>query len=124
MRFYEFTKTQKREMDARSGGICEAGKWDTEKLYGMSKGQTCENAAQEFDHVVADQIARSRVTIEDGLHVCFVHHKIKTHGHDRPAIQKIKDIREKNAGITAPKKPIPSRPFGQGKGNVKRLEEL
>lgn len=121
---YEFSKPQKREMAARSGGICEAGKWETEKFYGMSKGQICKNPAAHFDHVTATELSQRPVTIDDGLHVCLVHHRVKTHGHDRPKIKKARDIREKNQGITGPKKKIPSRGFGQWKDNSKHLEDL
>ena len=113
MRF-EFSKGQMREMRERSRDICEAGQHGTEAMYGMSKGQTCTDKAQEFDHVVPTALARSKIQdIDEGLHVCKVHHKIKTHGNDRPKINKAKRIDEKRAGI--PKSPmkvkIPSRGF-------------
>lgn len=121
---YEFTKTQKREMAARSRGICEAGRWGTEPFYGMATGETCSKPATEFDHVTPTGLSQRPVTAEDGLHTCSVHHKVKTHGRDRPMIQKAKDIREKNMGITGPKRKIQSRGFYQQPSNVKRLEDL
>jgi hypothetical protein len=105
---FEFTKNQKREMAARSNGICEAGKFGTFKFYGMADADICHRQAQEFDHIIADGLKRQKIeSIDEGLHVCGVHHKIKTHSHDRPKIQKAKNIREKLAGITNPKRPIP-----------------
>jgi hypothetical protein len=105
---FEFTKTQKREMASRSNGVCEAGKFGTFKFYGMADADICHREAQEFDHIIADGLKRQRPTsIDEGLHVCQIHHKIKTHAHDRPKIQKAKDIREKRAGITNVKRPLP-----------------
>ena len=88
---FEFTKTQKRDMLKRSGGICEAGKEGTETFYGMKKGETCAAHAKEFDHVIADGLKREKPrSIDEGLHVCLMHHKNKTHGNDRPKIEKAK----------------------------------
>jgi len=109
---FEFSLPQKREMRARSKDVCEAGKEGTEAFYGMAKGETCKRKAEEFDHVIADGLKREKPrSADDGLHVCLVHHKIKTHGHDRPKIAKAKRIDEKLAGITPIKTKITSRPF-------------
>lgn len=124
---HPFTKTQMRDMRARSGDICEAGQSGTEKFYGMVPGATCDAVAREFDHVVADALKRAKPqSIDEGLHVCLVHHKIKTHGNDRPKIGKAKRIDEEAAGIPKRRnsREIPSRPFRQGKGNVKQLRDL
>lgn len=118
---FEFSKTQKTEIFKRSDGICEAGKEGTEAFYGMEPGETCNLPAKEFDHVIADALKREKPrSADDGLHVCLKHHKNKTHGHDRPMIKKAKDIREKNAGVVAPKAKIQSAPFfkaAKPKGN-------
>jgi hypothetical protein len=118
---FEFTITQKREMAARSHGVCEAGKEGTHKFYGMAKGDICKMPAKEFDHVIADGLKRERPrSSDDGLHVCLVHHKIKTHTNDRPKIAKAKRIRERNIGITKSKKPWPKR--GEWKPTAKNLD--
>lgn len=107
---FEFTITQKREMAARSHGVCEAGKFGTRKFYGMADKDICHMKGQEFDHIIADGLHRMKpLSIEEGLHVCKAHHAVKTHKHDRPAIQKAKNIREKNMGVTKPKKLWPKR---------------
>lgn len=105
---FEFTKTQKRQMAERSNGVCEAGKGGTYKFYGMADADVCHRKATEFDHVIADSLKRQKVqSIDEGLHVCTVHHKVKTHGHDRPRIQKAKNIREKTMGIRTVRHPMP-----------------
>ncbi len=123
---FEFTITQKREMAARSNGVCEAGKFGTFKLYGMADADICHRQAQEFDHIIADGLKRQRVeSIEEGLHACGVHHKIKTHTHDRPKIQKAKRIREKTQGICSPKAKWPSRKFSAPRfDNTKHIERF
>jgi hypothetical protein len=123
---HPFTKAQMREIRERSGDVCEAGKFETHKFYGMSRGQTCKAVAREIDHVVADALKREKPqSIDEGLHVCLVHHKIKTHGHDRPRIGKAKRTDEALAGIPKRRnsRPIQSRGFGQFKSNVKQLSE-
>ena len=120
---FEFSVSQKREMAERSGGICEAGRAETHSFYGMSEGQTCKSKASEFDHIIADGLKRERPrSADDGNHVCTVHHKIKTHGHDRPRIQKAKDVREKQMGVVKRKRKIQSRGFGQYQSNTKQLD--
>lgn len=105
---FEFSLKQKREMAERSNGVCEAGKFGTYKMYGMADADICHRQAQEFDHIIADALKREPPrSADDGLHVCAIHHKIKTHGHDRPSIQKAKNIREKGMGI----RPRNSRPL-------------
>jgi 5-methylcytosine-specific restriction enzyme A len=118
---YEFNKTQKRQMAERSGGICEAGRAETHAFYGMAPNDNCERKAIDFDHIIATGLAQTPILdIDEGAHVCLVHHKIKTHVHDRPKIQKAKNIREKAIGITKPKKAWPSRKFSSAyKSNTK-----
>lgn len=108
-----FTKTQMRDMRSRSGDVCEAGRNDTEKFYGMQPGECCTAKATAFDHITADALKRTKIKgIDEGNHVCGPHHKHKTHTHDIPKINKAKRIDEKAAGIPrkANKQPIPQRP--------------
>lgn len=124
---HEFTKKQMREMRERSKDVCEAGMGDTEKFYGMDPGERCAAEAKEFDHVVADGLKREKPqSIDEGRHVCIVHHKRKTHGHDRPMISKAKRIEEEEAGIPKRRnsRPIQSRGFGQWTDNSKQLRDL
>ena len=102
------TIKQQKAMRERSGGIYEAGKMETEKFYGMAKGETCHHEAEAFDHVTADALKRSKIqSIDEGLHVCLIHHKIKTKSHDMPKIRKAKRIDERLAGIKRQGQPIP-----------------
>lgn len=105
-----FTVKQQKGMNKRSGGVCEAGKDETETFYGMAKGERCQHKAQEFDHVTADALKRTKIkSIDEGLHVCKMHHDIKTNTNDKPKIAKAKRIDEAGAGITRPKQTIPQR---------------
>lgn len=109
-----FTKAQMRAMRERSGDVCEAGKFGTGKMYCMADADHCWRKAEEFDHITADALKRTRIqSIEEGLHVCGVHHKVKTHNHDRPKIRKAKRIDESRAGI----KPRFSRPMPGSKAS-------
>lgn len=106
-----FTVTQQKDMRKRSKDICEAGQDGSEALYGMATGERCQNKAKEFDHVTADALKRTKIKdISEGLHVCKVHHDIKTNTNDKPKIAKAKRIDEALAGITAPKQTIKTRP--------------
>lgn len=121
---YEFTKKQKRQIRDRSGGVCEAGKFGSYKLYGMDDADVCHRPAVDIDHIDADAIVqRKPVSIEEGLHVCDLHHKHKTHEEDRPKIRKVNRIIDKRQGITKPKRKIASRGFGQFVPRVKQLVE-
>ena len=108
MRF-EFSKKQQREIRDRSGGVCEAGKFGTYKFYAMADADYCCRKAVEIDHIVADGLKQEKPrSIEEGLHVCDIHHKIKTHENDRPKINKAKRLRERGEGIKRRKgAPIP-----------------
>jgi hypothetical protein len=110
---YEFTEAQKRAMRERSCGICEAGHDGTEAMYGMARGDACKRPATEFDHVTATALKQEPIrSIDEGLHVCAAHHKIKTHGHDRPKIRKVKRIKARNDGTKRRKGcPIAGRPL-------------
>lgn len=101
---YEFTLTQQNAIRARSNDVCEAGKFGTYKMYAMADADLCSRRAEEIDHIVADALARRKPTVDDGLHVCAIHHKIKTAGHDMPRIAKAKRLSAKQAGIKAPSK--------------------
>lgn len=97
---HNFTVRQQKDMDTRSGGICEAGKGGTEAFYGMASGETCQRKATAFDHVTADALKRTKPqSIDEGLHVCGLHHQIKTQGHDMPKIRKAQRIEQKAKGI-------------------------
>lgn len=105
-----FTVKQQKDMRKRSKDICEAGNDGSEALYGMAPGERCQNKAKEFDHVTADALKRTKIKgIDEGLHVCKLHHDIKTNTNDKPKIAKAKRIDEAGAGISKPKQPIPSR---------------
>jgi hypothetical protein len=113
---FEFTVTQKREMAARSSGVCEAGIFDTHEFYAMAKGDTCTRKAVEFDHIIPTGLVQEPIrSIDEGAHVCDAHHKVKTYTNDRPKIAKAKRIREALQGITLPKKKWQSKPFNQEK---------
>lgn len=85
--------------------------------YGGKDGKTGQRLVPgcfQFDHITADALKRTRIqSIEEGLHVCGVHHKVKTHNHDRPKIRKAKRIDESRAGI----KPRFSRPMPGSKAS-------
>ena len=109
---HNFTRQQGREINVRSKGVCEAGKGDTEAFYGMATGDTCDKPAEEIDHITADALKRSRIqSIDEGLHVCKIHHKIKTAA-DRKKIAKATRLDEERVGIRKPKREWPKRRFG------------
>ena len=104
---HNFTVKQQRAMAERSGGICEAGKFETWAMYGMQEGQTCQSKGQEFDHVVADALRRTKPqSIDEGLHVCCFHHDHKTQEHDMPKILKAKRLDDRSQGIRRQYRPI------------------
>ena len=106
----DFIVKQQKDMRKRSNDICEAGKDGTEAFYGMSPGERCQRKAQEFDHVTADALKRTKIkSIDEGLHVCKLHHDIKTNTNDKPKIAKAKRIDEAGAGIVKSKQTIPQR---------------
>ena len=120
---FEFTKKQKVAMLMRSKGVCEAGHEGTENFYGMRKGEICLSKAKEFDHVIADALKRERPrSADEGLHVCIVHHKNKTHKNDRPKIAKANRIRNSSYGVHKPKGKIKSHGFNRSESNTKTID--
>lgn len=109
---HNFTTPQQRQIRDRSGDICEAGKNKTWKLYGMAPNDTCNMPAVEIDHVAADALVRTKIqSIDEGLHVCKIHHKIKT-ASDRKKIAKATRLDEARVGIKKRKYVWPKRRFG------------
>ena len=109
---HNFTTPQQREINVRSEGKCEAGKFDTWAFYGMAPGDTCPMPAEEIDHITADALKRTKIqSIDEGLHVCKLHHKIKT-AQDRKKIAKATRLDEARVGIRKPKRAWPKRRFG------------
>ena len=107
---HNFTTPQQRGIVARSGGFCEAG--NEPAFYGMAPGDVCRMPAEEIDHVTADALKRTRIqSIDEGLHVCKIHHKIKT-ASDRKKIAKATRLDEARVGIRRPKREWPKRRFG------------
>lgn len=107
---HNFTTPQQRQINVRSEGKCEAGKfwW----FYGMEQSETCDMPAEEIDHITADALKRTRIqSIDEGCHVCRIHHKIKT-ASDRKKIAKAKRLEDERFGIRKPKRAWPSRKFG------------
>ena len=104
---HNFTTPQQRQINERSHGVCEAGKFETEAFYGMAPGETCTRPAEEIDHITADALKRSRIKdIDEGLHVCRLHHKIKT-ADDMKKIAKAVRLEESKLGIKKASRPIP-----------------
>ena len=105
----EFSKATKREALKRSGGICEAvGIW-----YGLPAGTRCLNNLSygvEFDHIIADGLSSDN-SLENCAAVCLKCHGYKTPKIDVPRIAKMKRQRDKNSGISKPKRKMPSRKF-------------
>ena len=120
-----FTAKQMKAMRERSHDVCEAGKFGTFKMYGMADADSCHRQACEFDHIVADALKRTVIkSIDEGLHICKIHHKIKTTKHDYPKIAKAKRISAHNAGVKRQKAIWPSRKFGlEYQSNVKQIHE-
>jgi len=46
-------------------------------------------------------------SIDEGLHVCKLHHDIKTNTNDKPKIAKAKRIDDERHGVKAQSRPIP-----------------
>jgi hypothetical protein len=118
----EFKKITKRQALKRSEGLCEAvGQW-----YGLEEGQRCEfplSYGVIFDHIDLDANSKDN-SLSNCASICHRCDEHKTNKHDIPLAAKTVRQQDKHNGISRAKKPIPSRPFRQGKGNVKRLEEL
>ena len=107
----EFSKVTKREALKRSGGKCEA----VGAMYGLPANTRCNNDLSygvEFDHWIADGLSSDN-GLGNCLSICISCHRYKTAKHDVPKIAKMKRQRDKNGGITKPKKKWPSRKFNQ-----------
>lgn len=105
---HNFTLTQQSDMRKRSNDVCEAGKDGTEAFYGMAPGERCQRRAEAFDHVTADALKRTKIqSISEGLHICGLHHHIKTQSHDMPKIRKAKRIDAERHGVRKLSRPIP-----------------
>lgn len=86
----EFDAKSKRDMDARSCGICECDRMPPD-IRGMFPIE-CLNTAKEYDHIFAeglrDENDRGRkLTAKDGAKLCTPCHKIKTES-DKGAMAK------------------------------------
>ena len=64
----------------------------------------------EYDHDKPDGLG-GEPTLENCKVLCGKCHRIKTHEHDRPIMQKADNQKKSAAGITRPRKKIASRPF-------------
>lgn len=82
----EFSQATKKEAWARCEGKCE-------------KCKTAFNGRRpEYDHVLADGLF-GEPTLENCEVLCSKCHKIKTHEHDRPLMQKADNIWKKGANL-------------------------
>ncbi|WP_024338010.1 HNH endonuclease [Bradyrhizobium japonicum] len=97
----EFSKEVKRQALKRAAGQCEAEGCGA--LFGVKF---------HFDHVIADGLG-GEPTLENCAVLCHVCHGEKTRKHDVPRIAKMKRIRDKHSGITAPRGKIQSRGFAK-----------
>jgi len=102
----EFTKKTKLAAWERAGGCCEICSMKIQ--YGA-----------QYDHILPAGLGGGN-ELDNCQVACTKCHKIKTHGHDIPKIQKAKRNREKEMGVTKPKKKIQSRGFGQCESNAKQ----
>lgn len=117
---HNFTLTQQKDMRKRSEDVCEAGKDETEAFYGMARGERCQRMAEEFDHVTADALKRTKIiSIDEGLHVCKLHHDIKTNTNDKPKIAKAKRIDAERHGVRKQSRPMPG---SKASGFRKRMD--
>ena len=95
----EFPKPVKRAALKRAAGKCEAE--DCGVPFGVKF---------HFDHVIADGLG-GEPTLENCAVLCHVCHHEKTRKHDVPRIAKMKRVRDRHDGITAPRSKIASRGF-------------
>lgn len=82
----EFSQATKKEAWARAQGKCE------------KCGLPFDGRRPEYDHVLADGLY-GEPTLENCEVLCPPCHRIKTHEHDRPLMQKADNIAKKNAGM-------------------------
>ena len=111
----EFKKTEKRKMLARSGGVCERALW--------RPGEVCTRPAKDFDHLKADGLGGEPVA-ENGAHLCVPCHKEKTHGEDRPRMQKADNQRDVFHGLMRKSRPIQSAGFRKAPPQRKATKPL
>jgi 5-methylcytosine-specific restriction protein A len=95
----EFPRRVKFAAWIRANGHCE------------SCGQKIVAGAQ-YDHDKPDGLG-GEPTLENCKVLCGPCHRIKTHEHDRPIMQKADNQKKSAANITRPRKKIQSRPFAR-----------
>ena len=77
----------------------------------------------EFDHIRPDGLG-GEPTLANGWALCGKCHRIKTHGHDRPIMQKADNQKKAAAGIKRKGRKLQSRnTFKACVSNTKRIEE-
>ena len=84
--------------------------WERCKVNGVPHCEECKLrivGRGDYDHVLADGLY-GEPTLGNCEVLCSKCHKLKTHEHDRPLMQKADNIAKKNAGITR-KKPWPKQ---------------
>ncbi len=99
----EFSKQTRRDAKDRANGFCEA----TGTFYGLEPGKRCNgqlSKGHEFDHVLAASNGGD-ASLSNCLCVCLICHAHKTRHFDTPRAAKIVRQRDKNDGITKPKRP-------------------
>lgn len=116
----EFTKPQRKQMLARSGGRCEA----KGAPFGLEPGQRCGADLAygvRFEHIWPDGCGGA-ADLENGAAVCLKCWRWKTDNYDAKHTAKTRRVREKHQGIRQ-KRPWPKRSFGaRGTANVKYIE--
>jgi 5-methylcytosine-specific restriction endonuclease McrA len=105
MRF-EFTRAQRKEINARAAGCCE----DCKAKLKVGEG--------EYDHIIAQGYGGEN-TVENGQLLCRVCHKAKT-GKDKGITERVKRIRDRHNGVM-PKKSRPM-PGSKASGLKKRMD--
>lgn len=81
----EFSRSTKRHILKRSGGICERHLW--------RRGEPCTKPAREFDHILADGLG-GEATVINGAHLCLACHREKSGKEDTPRMRKADAQRE------------------------------
>lgn len=112
---HEFSKPTKREALKRSGGLCEA----IGEVYGLEPGQRCDaplGYGVEFDHYPVPATEKGSDTLDNCVSACPACHKIKTRTFDIPVQAKVKRVRDKDLGITSPKRKLQGPGFRKPPG--------